>query len=407
MTWSKNFSARVRVVAPIAGIGSVFVQRIPVLAQDEGRAADEPATPVPNRDAFSSLLSLVPAPILNTPDLPLWLSFGDMAAQLAAGGIEPPTSIEDDEGLTRWISASYPIAIAEPFRSNALTLGRDLLGFDVTDIDQSLEAGSPPHVRTLLRGRFDREAVAAAWSAHDYQLSEIDGVTVATLFEDTQIDLSHEISRIALTRMNNAAFLPDGTLAYTPSLDTMKEMIAVANGDAPSVGEDDGIVTLLKSLPTPLASAIFFDGEELSIASQLPVNLNEEVAAELMATLEELDPIPPIALGLVGITPGGPTRPGNDGGAPPVVLPDATIVYRLLMSESGSADAAVDVVLERLESMSSVITRELFSDIYELREVSSIFDGAVLGVDLRPADGRSIALWTSGLFARDLLFLAW
>ena len=407
MTRAMNLSTRLRIVAPAAGISSALFRWISAGAQDEGRSAADAATPTPVQDALPSLLALAPASILNSADLPLWLVFGDIAAQLAAGGIEPPKSIDDADGMTLWINASYPIAIADPFRSYALRLSRDLMGFDVTDIDQSLEAGSPPGVRTLLRGRFDREAVAAAWDAHGYRISEINGVTVATLFETAEIDLSNEISRIALSRMNNAAFLPDGSLAYAPTLELMRELIAVANGEAPSIGQDDGIVTLLQSSAPTLASAVFFAGEELSVESQLPVdfNLDDAASAELMDLLERTDPMPPIAMGFVGITAGGPTKP--DGGAPPVELPEATIVYRLLMSEPGSADDAVDVVLERLESMNSLKTNEPFIDIYELREASSIFDGAILGVDLRPAEGRSIAIWSNGLFARDLLFLAW
>jgi len=399
MNANRLVSMRSRVVAPAALAGLAL-----------GRCQTGAALDLPQylqRDHLGEMLALVPASAAGPDDNPMIATFADIAAQLAAGDIDRPSSVEDDDGMTPWIHASYSLAIADPIRTRALTITRDLLGYDVTDVDQTLEAGMPPEMVTLFRGRFDEAAVAVAWEINGYKMLEVDGTPVASLFEDAEIDMESQISQIALARMNNAAFLPDGTLAYTASLALMEQVIATAKGDADSLGEREDVAALLASLDEPLVSAIFFSGDAISAAEQISPRLTSEQADEIATQIADPEPMPPVALGLVGVTAGGPTLIYEEGEEPLIELPPATIVYRLLMAEPGTAETAAEVVDARLNRMSSAVNGQPYAELFGTWEATAAADGSTLAIDLTPAEGRPISFWPQVLFARDLLFLAW
>jgi len=412
---SKNLvSSRWRVVAPAVAAGAALGRRIGVAAQDGEQRPLEPAgTPVartegaPGSDPLLSLLSLVPVSVTDAVDDSQLISFADIAAQLVAGGITPPSSVEDEEGMRPWIHASYPLMIAEPLRRMAVRFTRDLIGFDVTDLDQTLEAGLPPGMITLLRGRFDQAAVRAAWELNGYRMLEVDGLPVASLFEDAELDLENEIGRMALSRMNNAAFLPDGTLVYAATLSLLESVIGTVGSVGSALGQRKDVTTLLASLESPLASAMLVGGASFSYAAHEPLNpqLDEEQISEITEQMET--PVPPIALGLVGVTPGGPTVIYEEGEEPVITMPPATIAYRLLMAETDTAETAAEVVEARLGSMRSMRTNQPWSELFGSWDARAVADGDVLALDLTPAAGHPVSIWPQMLFARDLLFLAW
>jgi hypothetical protein len=400
MTGNSSISMRWRAVAPLAAVGLAFNRRLSLTAQELPQYL--------RNDQFSSMLSLVPASVAGPSGSLEIATFADIAAQLAAGGIEPPDSIEDDERLTQWMHATFGLAIADPIRSNALTLTRDLLGYDVTDLDQTLYAGLPPDVVTLFRGRFHEESVALAWELNGYRMLEVDEIPVASLAEDADFDLTGEIQRFALSRMNNAAFLPDGTLAYTATLPMMEQVIATANGNAESLRDREDVAAVLATLDEPVVSAVLFSGEAIALDEMLYPALveNEAAMTALETTLAETGEMPPIALGLVGVTAGGPTIIYDEGEEPLIELPPATIVYRLLMAEPGTADTAAKVADARLSTMDSLVTQQPYAEIFGEWDARSIAGDSILAIDLTTAD-RPISIWPQMLFARDLLFLAW
>ena len=409
MTRTHLVSNRWRVIAPAVAAGAALAHRLPGAAQ-EGQ--QRPLVP-DSLSPFGPMLGMMPASIAGEGDNPQIATFADIAMQLAAGGIERPASVEDEDGLTPWIHAVYPLLIADPFGRTARVLTRDFLGYDATDIDQTLQAGVPPAMITLLRGRFDESAVAAAWQANGYRMTEAGGIPVASLFEDAEFDVQTEIGKIALSKWNNAAILPDGTLAYAatlPLLESVIETATGANGPTASLGAREEIATLLSSLEEPVVSAILFDGLTVSATAQMPVELaveNPELLEELEAQLAEPAPMPPVALGLVGVTAGGPTLIYDDGEEPVIEMPPATIVYRLLMAEPGSAETAAGVVEARLASMQSMRTTQPWSELFGSWDAHAVAGGDVLALDLTPAPDRPVSGWQQMLYARDLLFLAW
>jgi hypothetical protein len=169
------------------------------------------------------------------------------------------------------------------------------------------------------------------------------------------------------------------------------------------------IAALIGSLEEPLVSALLVPGAQFSLAAQLPPFLleDQDAKAEIDAQLAATGELPPIALGLVGITAGGPTVIMDEGEEPLIEMPPATIVYRLLMATPGSAEAAATVVDKRLDTMSSMVDQRPYADLFGSWEANAVGDGTILALDLLPPEGSPVSRWIQPLLARDLLFLAW
>ena len=126
-----------------------------------------------------------------------------------------------------------------------------------------MEVGVPPLVITLLRGRFDEEKLRAAWANQGGQVIDVNGVDVASMREDFEFDIQTDIGRFGFSRFNNAAILPDGTVAFSPSLDGMRAVIAAAQGTGPSLGDRVDVAALVGAIEKPLASAYLMSGVAL------------------------------------------------------------------------------------------------------------------------------------------------
>jgi hypothetical protein len=158
-----------------------------------------------------------------------------------------------------------------------------------------------------------------------------------------------------------------------------------------------------------LVSAILFTGESIALEAQIPENaaVDDERVNEIATQTVDPAPMPPIALGLAGVTAGGPTIIYEEDEEPVIELPPATIVYRLLMAEQDTAETAAEVADARLSTMNSMFVERPYADLFGTWEATAEADGSILAIDLTPPEGRPISLWSQMFFTRDLLFLAW
>lgn len=385
----------------------------PMAAQD-----GTPKTASAEPGSLREMLELTPQPRAVDGRAPLQLAmFADVPAQLAAVGVAQPGGV-DDEGFGAWVRATLPLALPSPARERATDPEfRETFGFELLQVDQSLAFGEPPQVRTLLRGRFDERELRAAWERSGYQPVDIDGTEVASFFAEPDIDLDSPVSRLALSAMNNAAILDDGTLAFSSSLDGMREILAVVNGDAPSLAELPEVAALLDVAP-PLASALLMDGAALAGGPPVDAILGNDADLDAAATAIATQMagqalMPPVRLALLGITPGGPLQAPLAGEETPEPAPPdqarARFVLVLLMTDVEAAEAAVPVVEERLRTGQSQASRRAFADLFPTDEqrIEAIAGEPVLLVDLGLGDETPLNIWVQMLFNRDLGFVAW
>lgn len=400
MSYARAWSNRWRIAAPLSAAGALALRRFPALAQN---ASPVPAEPNPLMD----MIELLPLSAGGSESNLLLATFADLAAQLAAVGTQPPPAVDRGDPHA-WISAISQLPIADPFGSRFLQLTRDLFGFDLTDVDQTLQAGEPPDMPTLLRGRFNRDAVAAAWQANGYKLLDVNGTQVASLAEDPSFDFNNPIQRLVLARMNNAAFLPDGTLAYCGSLDNLKAVIATATGAAASLATRIDLARLVTGLDRVYGGAILLSGLALTGLQISPDMLStpiSDLATSIASAIASADDMPPVLSLLVGATPGGPLPVRTEG--TPVPMPSGTVLFELLMAEDGAAARAKPVVEARLAAYTSVITRQPLSDRFASWDVRVDAARNILEIELTPNETTPLGIWLQMVYSRDLGFIAW
>ncbi|HKG26528.1 MAG TPA: hypothetical protein VKB09_12830 [Thermomicrobiales bacterium] len=399
-----------RRVGPIIAVGLILasfgaIWTVSVRAQE--------ATPTPSAEnPLAELLQLAPDVMSGTEEPPVQIAtYADLAAQTAVSGLPLPTSVED-ENFVPWAFAL--IALVSPSNLFSYALLADwhsLLGFDLWEIEQSMEVGEPPMVYTLFRGRFDEAAIRAAWANQGYRMLDVDGIEVASLHEDASFDITSDLGRFTFARFNNAAILPDGTLVYSPTLDGMRLLIAVAQGTAPSLGDRPDVAVLVGAIEKPLASAMLLAGTALQGMPSLGFDVATPLAevSDAMATqIAEFARMPPISMALLGVTPGGPLPERSNADATPQPdIPPAQLEIALLLESQEAAETAVHVAEERLATQTPMATGQPLTDNFSSWDSHVLPDQPVAVLELNFAPGVPPRIWAEMIFRRDLPFLAW
>jgi hypothetical protein len=184
-------------------------------------------------------------------------------------------------------------------------------------------------------------------------------------------------------------------------------VLAVEAGDAPSLAEREDVATLLEEVPDNLVSAVLVEGEALR--SSPPVSASPDIAATITAEAERLEPV---ELALIGITAGGPVLSSSDDEdaampTPPAEQAGARFVAVLLMEDEEAAEAAPEVIEERLETGQSLAVERPYSDFFTDWSVEAVPDAPVVVVEAAFNEQAHAGVWLQMLYRRDLGFLAW
>ncbi len=379
----------------------------------EATPAATPAPTGPNA-TFLSLLGVAPDfPAGQQPQGEI-AEFADVAAQLEAVGVAPVTSL-NDPGSHDWISATMSLALPQgPATRAADPLWRETFGFDIFQVDQSLVVGEPPNQITIMRGRFDPAEVGSALEKAGYKAVDVGGVQGYSLHEDPEIDLTTAVSQLSLGKMNNAVFLPDGTLVFAGYLDTIRRVVAVSKGEAPSLASRVDVSTLVPAMPRTLASAILVPGAVLTLDSMIVGALlsSPDQVTALLDQVQKAGQMPRVAMGLFGITPGGPLMSATAGATPeasPTADESEPAVFDigLLTLSPEQARTAEQTVVARVQALDSQATQRPYADIFSSVTPAGPADLPVAVLELTFGDETTPGVWAQLLYRRDLLFLGW
>jgi hypothetical protein len=385
---------------------------ITTLAQD-ATPSPSPTTGGPNA-TFLDMLSVAPD-ILNASEPPQSeiAEFADVSLQLAATGARSPDSA-DDPALALWLRATRWLALPQDLASRAFDPSwRQVFGFDVFHVDQSLVVGEPPYTLTILRGRFDQNEVIGALTNSGYNAVDVEGLQAYSLFEDASVDLQNPVSQLALSRMNNAVFLPDGTLAFATTLDGIREIVAVAQGNASSLADRLDIAALVPSIPRPLASALLLRGGSLQLSGMLlGFSASPGQVQELVQQIEQLGTMPPITMALFGVSAGGPLPEALGEGTPeatpvPEDIEPAVFEIGLLTLVPGNARTAEETVVARIGALNSTRTEQPYGEMFTSVTPAGPAELPVAVLELTFSDETLPSIWLNMIFSRDLLFVGW
>lgn len=378
------------------------------------RAAAQEATPAgatpaaqPASGGIASMLAMAPAsfPWADNP-AQVMISYADLATQLAVTQT-PPADSMDDPGISQWIAATRPLAMAST-AVQYLAFWREDYGFDLFQADETLELSLPPFNLALFRGSFDHDAVRTTLTGKGYQPVDVDGHEILTLRDDYEQDVTAPFA-YKLAAMNHVALMDDGTIACSSVQAALVAAFDVANGTAPSLMEQAGIAQMVEEAPAELVSGVTVSGTSLTgnIPPEL-IDLDGQATPDIgaIATRVAADSeMPPVVQVLLGSTAGGPLF-GQDVETPAGV-PDAHAVAVLLMLSPEGAEMAVPVIEERLATGESIQRREPWTDLFPDSTITAVDGAPVVVVDLTLGPETHPVILIQMLMNRDLGFLAW
>lgn len=365
------------------------------LAPAGGSAADpSPGTAAPGI-ALIDALSRVP----DVPDVRQQLvSYVDYRqVETTRPGAAQPSSYAELEALRAsedvatalWNAAYMGIASGSSDLLRWLFAGAGswptLLGFDFFDVDREIFFGSPPGDGLALLGRFDPDAVARAFAARDYTATEVRERTLLCGPGGCDSGLQLDLERRdpgnpfggQLGRLEPLA-VSTSDLLSSASGDTVRAMLAAADGTAPSLASDPAYRAAAEAVAAevPVTQATLIPSALVGadVVGMLLVG-GEEAKARLEAIAATFEPIPPPELIAF-----------SDAATSSEQIATIALVYR----DAVDARRAADVVPERLETMESVRVLRPIRDLLDERGV-----GPVAGQVWTSADGsRSVAVIT-------------
>ncbi|MGE3797195.1 MAG: hypothetical protein AB7G88_05070 [Thermomicrobiales bacterium] len=328
------------------------------------------------------------------------LTFGDFANRLQSVGLDLNDIADPTEKARAFAQATLPVPASDLMVSTFRTddpLG--LLGWTIDQIDQSAFVMSSSGILTALRGSFDVQMLQNAWNTQGYQQLDLDGVSVASLSPDGEMDLTSEIGRVTIRSALNAVLLDDGLLFYAPTLDALTLMIEAHDGQITSLGADPIVQNIVGAVSDPLAGAIILSAG--SFASTMPLVQSGENGLEF-GEMPEPGPIP--LMGLIGFV-SGPAVPENDLMASnvEVTASGSTLVATRHFLSLEEADLAARRTLLTLESQASFVTGQPWTEIFAGWRVAVDQERRTVltEIDLYANE----AIWSQLIYSRDAWFL--
>lgn len=370
------------------------------LATAQGTPAATPAaSPVAGAIALGparlmAMLTATPAHALTATGV-IW---ADLASAWKLAGVKPLRPGDTKVGADRIRVLQSLATPAHTFEYALLPEYRKTFGFSPFEIEQGLQVGDPPNIITLLRGSWQRAALVNAWTASKYQETSTPAGTVWSWADGPKLDVKDPVSRFGLGGMNNAAFLPDGTVVFASAIKTVELVLRTAAGAEASLAGDARIAGLAASAPAELVSAVILPGASLQqqgVMAAAGVTSPGAVAtavAQRSATEEAaVGTMPRPSFGLLGVT----------GGTGP------HIVARLAVKDAAAADQAAKVISWRAGHATSTVTGQPYSDLLTLVSAAGQADPPVAKADFAPVQPAYANLWIKMIYTRDLGLVGW
>lgn len=235
------------------------------------------------QEAYESPLLALLATVPDTANNRTQVLFGDRAAIEAA---YPPARIPDDFGEFLFANENnddpgddvMPVLLWTRIYmgTGSSTVGRymsvseempNILGFDYFDVRQELSYGTPPLQTLHLSGDFDGEAIRAAISAEGYV--QADAPAGELWCPEAGCDAGSRVNFEARNQANLFGgdlgrqfplFITGTSLLGSPAEDVMREHIAVATDDQPSLADAPDYAAAVEMLTRGgvLMQAVFF-----------------------------------------------------------------------------------------------------------------------------------------------------
>lgn len=349
----------------------------PVMAQDETETEESP---------LLALLSYIP----DTPENRRYVAYGDIAAWHEARQF--PRIADTDQFLTLMdIDPTREILLLAYVMPSQVgvpaVLGldymlveslQDFYGFDLFVVDRYIEAqGAIPDETTVLVLNIDTARVADALVATGYDESPLGDGRLFSILEDGEFDLTGERipSRTGQLGALNRIGVFDDRVIVARSTAVVEVANDAAAGEVATLADDPIFTTAVAALSEPavsdrgaLVSVFFTDSEDIvgdgDIARRI---LGRDATEEQVAELRER----------LGLTNEGPTLPRFSlvAFATIVAEDESYLVAALVLPAGADAQAAADVLAERIPEYRSLVTVQPMSEQWTFEETLAVESG--------------------------------
>lgn len=358
------------------------------------------ATPAATSGAASRLASMLQYVPGGKLDGELNVVWNDYVTQVAAIEQFNP---EESSGISRDELAMMGVYASVPDLAMYATMLPDLTGYAFGDIGQALTFGAPPNTGLILEVDTDTDTLIEFWESMGYEERENDYGSFWTIGEEAEINISNDIQRSLMARVNNVAFLDDGVLAYSATSALLGEIQAVATGDSPNIqAEFDAI---LASIPAETTSTLILSGEVLAletawVTAMLAPEQIEMIEETIATANESVGDMPVTRTVCIGVTAGGSMNPKLNN-------PESQEFMLLELDgadQADQADQAADVIAWRAENMNSLIINTAYSEIVPDLSVEAV-SGEVVQCTLPLTNPGSV--FAKMVMNRDILLFAY
>lgn len=373
---------------PLVSAGLVLALAAPLTCAGE----DDDLGGAGAEGSVSQLLELVP----DTAGTRSQVVYGSLARVRAATGIDEPSGDPGDYVGELIRASGNGWVVAEPFRSHALQITPEEVGFDLTAIDASIEAGTPPEQVAVFTGRLDAAEVDDALTsfepfADDVEVGEHADVATYRFGAEGTIDVANRSGTRPLGESLRLG-VDEGVVWWTRTDDALDGALDAAAGDEDSLADDDGFAATAGALDELKAyTAVFTADADAYDGTDVAGSLGRDLTPEQVEAIEE--------------------QLGDAGGAGLVRWDVAALGETLVDGQPGLAivlghedEASATDNVERLETVlregQSRMTRRPWSDLCDDPDVRR--DGTtVIATCDTETGGRAVQI----LFARDSLLL--
>ena len=284
----------------------------------------------------------------------------------------------DATGLDMVWFWGYPSSTALPssqYFMQGIPLYKEMMGFELFDIEQTLYFGNPPEVGYILKGNFDQDAIIEAYQARDYTLEEISGLPLlcgpAGCENGTQIDFDRRNFGNLFggeLGLSEPAALADGLIFDSRILDRLNAIVDAYLGSDNNILANDAYAASARALSQTgeLRQAIFVPFNQLPSVADLATVLGPNVTDEQRAVIEEHlgrnDRDPSEMLPLYEIMTLGDITLPDEGVSHAVV----TMAY----SNPGFAENAAEILQQRIDNfdeLQSLAIARSFAEVFANR----------------------------------------
>lgn len=363
------------------------------------------AAAVDDDGSLPAMLARARDPVLDGGTGPTTLcTYANIARQLEVRGLRPlDSAMADADRLSEWIDGVDGLYLDDVFAQRALQEELwDLIGFDPSQITQTMTVGDPPRVTRIYRGAFDGAAIRRALGASGYERVETPRGPILSIGATGEYSLDDPIQRLVIGAYNNIAAVGDTHVIASPFLADVESALAALAGGEATLATNRAVATLLAALGEELVSATVVDGSYLSVAN-LPDFAREGIGTPVPAAI-----IPPAAYAVFGITPGSmPSRYKDEDpqlqGDNDDTAPRSAFILGLHLGSAQEASAAVPVIEARVAEGVSVLTGQPYAELLGEPEVAAVPGTPV--VKIRITGDRIGRIWLRMVFSLDLVYV--